>query len=34
MKIVIGCDVDPVLPQRLTHPPAGDICIVWIMSND
>src|SRR5581483_5214152 len=25
MKIVIGCDVDPALPDPLTHPPAEDI---------
>ncbi len=25
MKILIGCDVDPVLPARLTRPPDGDI---------
>lgn len=32
MKIVIGCDVDPVLPQRLTQPPAGDIwqCLDYV----
>ena len=32
MKIVIGCDVDPVLPQRLTQPPAGDIwqCLAYV----
>ena len=25
MKILIGCDVDPVLPAALTRPPEGDI---------
>jgi hypothetical protein len=32
MKIVIGCDVDPVLPRRLAKPPAGDVwqCLDYI----
>ena len=30
MKILLGCDVDPVLPPVLERPPAGDVwgCLV------
>jgi hypothetical protein len=31
MKILIGCDVDPVLPPFLTHPPQND---VWPCLNE